>query len=124
MAAFHEPRDGGPQAPPPPPDLWPAWLWIVLGALIYSGAPHYYSTVAGAAYFIVGGCVALAGLGALTARFNRMAGPILKDLFPAEGLAGELPARALRWLVLGMEGLAVMHLSRLAVTALAPWSPS
>lgn len=113
-----DPRRGEPAAPPPP-DLWPAWLWIALGVLIYLGAPQFYSFTAGAAYFIVGGCAALAGLGALTARFNQMMGPILKDLFPGEGLGGELPARALRWLVLGMEGLAVTHLSRLTVLGLA-----
>ena len=110
----------GPPAAPPPPDLWPAWLWIALGALIYVGAPQFYSFAAGAVYFIVGGCAALAGLGTLTARFNLMMGPILKDLFPAQGLGGELPARALRALVLGMEALAVTHLSRLAVLGLAP----
>ena len=69
---------------------------------------------------MIGGCAALAGLGGLTARFNLMMAPILKDLFPSEGLGGALPARALRWLVLGMEGLAIMHLSRLTVLALAP----
>jgi hypothetical protein len=118
MSRF-DPRRDQPAAPPPP-DLWPAWLWIALGALIYLGAPQFYSFAAGAAYFILGGCVALAVLGTLTARFNLMMGPILKDLFPAEGLGGALPARALRWLVLGMEGLAVMHLSRLTVLWLAP----
>lgn len=118
MTVF-DPRRGLPTAPPPP-DLWPAWLWIALGALIYVGAPQFYSFAAGATYFIVGGCSALAVLGSLTARFNQMMGPILKDLFPTEGLGGELPARALRGLVLGMEGLAVMHLSRLTVLGLAP----
>lgn len=101
------------------PDIWPTHLWIGLGAVIYVGAPQFYDPMAAAAYFVLGGCFALAVLGSSAARFNKMMEPILKDLFPADGIGGELTHKALHWLMLGMEGLAVMHLSRLTIVALA-----
>lgn len=104
----------------PPPDLWPAYLWVALGGVIYVGAPQLYDPFSAAIYFIFGGCVALAVLGTVAARFDKMMTPVLRDMLPADGIGGALLAKALRWLVLGMEGLAVMHLSRITVIALAP----
>jgi hypothetical protein len=104
----------------PPPDLWPAYLWIVLGAMIYAAAPELYDPFAAAAYFLFGGALALAVLGTVTARFEKLMGPILRDLIPAaDNNTTPLLTTALRWLVLGMEGLAVMHLARITVVGLA-----
>lgn len=105
--------------PFPPPDVWPANLWIALGALIYAGAPQYYDSTAAAAYFFLGGGFALIVLGTTTARFNKIMAPILLDLFPGDGPGGRLLPKAVHWLTLGMEGLAVMHLSRLSIVGLA-----
>lgn len=102
------------------PDAWPAWLWIGLGALIYVGAPQLYDPLSAAAYFFIGAWLALAVLGSVTCRFNRMMAPVLADLLPGDSPVAPWLIRALNWLVLGMEAVAVMHLSRIAVIALAP----
>ena len=116
-----------PPAPQPPaptdapaPDIWPAHLWIALGALIYAGAPDLYDPFAAAVYFLAGGAVSLAVIGAATARFNRLIEPILRDMLPTEGDGDGLLTAALRWLAVGMEGLAIMHIARIAIIALAP----
>lgn len=113
-----KPEDFDP-AGAPPPDLWPAHLWIVLGALIYAAAPELYDPFAAAAYFLFGGALALLLLGTVTARFDKLMGPILRDLIPTNDDSTPLLATALRWLVLGMKGLAVMHLARITVVGLA-----
>lgn len=109
----------GPDGEPPPPAIWPAWLWIGFGTLAYGGSPQMWHPLPGAAYFLLGSCFALLVAGSLVARFNRIAAPILDDLLPADGWTKPFLIKLLSALLIGMEAVMVAHLARTVILGLA-----